>query len=121
MADAPVILFVDDEKRLWEPYRQYFQSRGYVARFAEDGYAGVAAVREGGVQLVVMDLNMPHVDGQLSIEVLEQIAPGTPVIIVSGYVTPEQTEEGMPGAFRAFLKPVDLPKLEAAVKEALAR
>jgi len=121
MAAAPVILFVDDEKRLWEIYRARFGPLGYSLKFAEDGFAAVTAVREGKVDLVIMDLNMPHVDGQLGIEVIRELNATVPILVVSGYLVPEQTEQGIPGATAVFAKPVDLAKLQAAVETAVGK
>ncbi len=119
-ADAPTLLFVDDEKLLWTQYREYFGGRGYKTLFAGDGCEAVRLTRETSVDCVVMDLRMPHVDGELGIEVLQEVKPELPIIVVSGYVTPDQVADGMPGAFRVFLKPVDMSDLLAAVEAALA-
>jgi len=121
MADdkAPTILFVDDEKRLWAAYDGFFREYGYTSRFAEDGCAAVTAVREEAIDLVVMDLNMPHVDGELGIEVIKEIKPEIPIFVVSGYVTPDQIEEGIPGVNRVFLKPASMPKLKEAIEQEL--
>jgi len=115
---AKTILFVDDEKRLWTQCREYVQGKGYSPLFADDGFSAVKTVREQAVDLVVMDLNMPNVDGELSIEVLQELKPDIPVIVVSGFVTPDQIEDGIPGATRVFLKPVSMRDLLAAVREA---
>ena len=121
MADdkAPTILFVDDEKRLWAAYEGFFSEYGYTCRFAEDGCAAVTAVREEAIDLVVMDLNMPHVDGELGIEVIKEIKPEIPIFVVSGFITPDQIEEGIPGANRVFLKPASMPKLKEAIEQEL--
>ncbi len=121
MADdkAPTILFVDDEKRLWAAYEGFFSEYGYAIRFAEDGCAAVTAVREEKIDLVVMDLNMPHVDGELGIEVLTEIRPDLPIIVVSGYVTQDQIEDGIPGARRVFLKPANMAELKQAIDDEL--
>ena len=118
-AATNTILFVDDEKRLWTQYRDYFSARGFTIKLAGDGCEAVRVVREEGADLVVMDLHMPHVDGELSLEVLREIAPKLPVIVLSGFVTPDQVEEGIPGAQRVLLKPVSLRDLEAVVREVL--
>ena len=97
------LLVVDDEKRLWEPYGSHFEHQGYAVKFAENGHVAVTTVTQGDVDAVVMDLHMPFVDGQLGIKVLKEIRPELPIIIVSGFVTPEQVENGIEGAFRVLM------------------
>jgi len=116
-----VILIVDDERRLWDLYKHHLAPDGYNLRFAEDGFEAVREARGGDAALIIMDLNMPHVDGLLGIEVLREIQVKAPIFVVSGYLTPEQRSKGIPGATAVFDKPIDFVALRAAVRQALGQ
>ncbi|MCX7934015.1 MAG: response regulator, partial [Planctomycetota bacterium] len=92
----------------------------YTLRFAADGFEAVKEAREGNVSLIIMDLNMPHVDGLLGIEVLREIQVKAPIFVVSGYLSAEQRSQGIAGAAAVFDKPVDFEALRAAVRRTLA-
>ena len=57
------VLVVDDDARLRALLSEYLGSRGYAVRCAADGPAGLEQIRAGGVDLVVLDLMMPGLDG----------------------------------------------------------
>ena len=95
----PIILFVDDDARMRELYEQHFRPLGYKIKLAENGARAAQAIFHGeAIDVVVMDLMMPQVDGNLSIEVLQEVKPDLPIIVASGYVTSEQVERGIAGA-----------------------
>lgn len=76
------ILIADDEPDIRSLLRLYLENAGYATREAADGQAAVGAVRAGGVDLVLLDIMMPVLDGY---EALRQIrATSTvPVILAS--------------------------------------
>jgi len=115
----PVVLIADDEEVLWEPYRKFFTANGFETIFVADGYQAVQKARDLEVDLIIMDLNMPHVDGELGIEVLRAVCVNVPVFVVSGFITPEKMADGIPGADKLFMKPVDFSALLKAAHEAL--
>ena len=57
------ILIVDDERMIREVLREYVEFAGYEALEAEDGAEAVQLCRQEKVDLVLMDIMMPRVDG----------------------------------------------------------
>jgi len=57
------ILVVDDDERLRDLLAEYLGGRGYTVRTAVDGPAGLELARKGGLDLVVLDIMMPGMDG----------------------------------------------------------
>ncbi len=119
-ANPPVILFCDDEAPLRKMYESCFSARGFSVRIADDGCAAVNAVRAGGISAAVLDLCMPNVDGQLAIEVIAELAPDLPLIVVSGHIPPEFEYRQMPGVKALLRKPASLDAIERALRKALA-
>lgn len=77
------ILIADDEKGLCEYLKEFFAPRGYDVFIATSGEAALAAVKKEMPELVLLDINMPEIDG---LEVLRQIkstSPQTKVIMIT--------------------------------------
>jgi len=115
----PVVLIADDEEVLWKPYKQFFTDNGFEPIFVTDGYQAVQKARDSEIDLIIMDLNMPHVDGELGIEVLRAVCIDVPIFVVSGFITPEKMTDGIPGADKLFMKPVEFNALLEAAHEIL--
>jgi two-component system response regulator CpxR len=58
-----VILLADDDIELCALLREYFESEGFEVRLAHDGAAALRAAREPGLDLVVLDVMMPEMNG----------------------------------------------------------
>ena len=63
MRTPPLILVVDDDKATVDILRTRLQSHGYTVVSATDGEAGLQAVQEHRPDLVLLDVNMPQLDG----------------------------------------------------------
>lgn len=73
------ILVVDDDERLRELVAEYLGGRGFSVVTAEDGEAGLSALRSGPVDLVVLDVMMPGLDG---FEVVKEIRKTSRVPVI---------------------------------------
>lgn len=63
MASRGHILVVDDEKSIRALLRLYLTEAGYTVAEAADGQAAISQVRQGGIDLVLLDLMLPQIDG----------------------------------------------------------
>jgi CheY-like chemotaxis protein len=81
------ILFVDDEIQICDSEAFILESAGYEVYAVSDPREADKIFREtpGGFDLVITDLNMPHIDGIDLAEKLIKLRPGTPVILTTGY------------------------------------
>lgn len=87
-------------------------------RQAGNGEEALAAYREGRVEVMFLDLNMPGVDGYGVLEVLQAEDLNCFVIVVSADVQPQARERVMKmGAIAFVQKPVDAQKLEPVLRE----
>jgi two-component system response regulator MprA len=80
----PTILVDDDDPSLREVMRRSLEREGYRVLVAEDGMAGARRWRAEGAHLIVLDIQMPEMDG---IELLVQVrtrAPRLPIVVISG-------------------------------------
>jgi len=113
------ILCIDDSRHMLELHQALLESRGYKVLIAPDGPTGVALSRQQSVDVVVLDFNMPGMDGKRVAQVMMQEQPTLPVVIWSGY------PEGIPESLRRFAYAVlhkgDGPEALLSVIESLVR
>jgi len=80
----PTILCIDDQSDILELYKTLLESRGYRVLTASDGPTGIALTRQHPVDAVVLDLQMPGMNGRQVAEVLFRERPSLPIIISTG-------------------------------------
>jgi DNA-binding NtrC family response regulator len=114
------ILIVDDDAGLRASLREALADFGHSAEDAPDGAAGLARIRQGGIDAVLLDLRMPGMDG---LAVLRAIA-GTkapPVAVLTAVPTAANTIEAMRlGAVDHLAKPVGRTALQGLIERMLA-
>jgi signal transduction histidine kinase len=62
-SNPPIILVVEDDPVLADVVCDLLEDSGYAVELASDGAAGVARIEQGGIELVLLDLMLPDVDG----------------------------------------------------------
>ena len=126
VAAPKTILVVDDDASVRELLVTYFQqddyvSRGYVVATATNGADAVAAVQKHRPVLVLLDIEMPGMDGVTALRGIRAIDPKIPVIMVTGNESTHVAGEAITdGAFSYLPKPVKLRYLDHLVAAALA-
>ncbi|MCK5076490.1 MAG: PAS domain S-box protein, partial [Calditrichia bacterium] len=117
------ILTIDDEEFIRQSFIAYLEDYGYKMLEAENGKVGLDIFRKEAIDLILVDLRMPEVDGLEVLETVKKESPDTPVIVVSGTgVISDAVEALHKGAWDYILKPIqDLSVLVHAVKKSLER
>jgi len=91
----PVILVVDDDRPVRDLARQIFERQGYQVREVSDGIEGLAAFNRENVQLILLDLQMPTMNGVEFLAHLRRFDKNVPVILITGYPDSELITEAM--------------------------
>ena len=78
------ILIVDDEVALRDVGRLMLEAQGYEVLCAEDGFEGIAALKQALPDLIISDLRMPNMNGFEFLSVVRRRFPTIPVIAISG-------------------------------------
>jgi DNA-binding NtrC family response regulator len=116
------ILIVDDEKDFVEMLSLRLQHRGHRARVAFSGEEGLEALAAGPVDVVVLDIRMPGMDGITALKAIKADYPLTEVVLLTGHGAVETAVEGMKaGAFDYLLKPAQFDDLLEILENARAR
>jgi DNA-binding NtrC family response regulator len=117
MSDARRVLIADDEESVRQVLAAFFEKtyadRGYVVETVADGLAAIDAVRRAAPALVLLDIEMPGVDGVTALRAIRRMQPRVPVIMVTGNESRRTAAEVMAlGAFSYMPKPIRLTYLE---------
>lgn len=112
---ASSILIVDDDPNMRELLRLHLSSAGYDVRTACDGIEAGYSVLQNPPDLIITDINMPHMDGLAFIDALksDKGVPPMPVIFLSSSERNERSHQ--PGVVDYIVKPVRADKLLATV------
>lgn len=78
------ILVVDDEPCLRDLGKMLLEAQGYEVRCAEDGFEGLAALKQSLPDIIISDLQMPNMSGFEFLSVVRRRFPTIPVIAMSG-------------------------------------
>jgi CheY-like chemotaxis protein len=100
------------------------ESLGLTVITAGNGFEALDVLnhRGGEVDVVLMDLTMPHMDGREAFQEIRRILPQLPVILSSGYSEQESLQDFMGRGLTAFLqKPYTLRTLEQTVLGAVGK
>ena len=122
MAIATVLL-VDDEVPFVETMTKRLTRRELEIYPAFSGKEGLTQLeRHPGLEVVILDVKMPGMDGIETLKEIKRAYPLVEVIMLTGHATVESAIEGMKlGAFDYLMKPCDVETLVAKVGEAAAR
>ena len=118
----PQILVVDDEPDLRRYLADELTDDGYRVDTAGDGVDAVLRVIDGGIDLVLMDIRMPRLDGLNALRILRRLAPSVPVIMFTGQAGQgDMLETTRLGAKTCLLKPVNVDRLKETLVQSLGR
>ena len=113
------VLIVDDEADFANTLAQRLELREFSVTAVFSGKAALEIVEEIDFDVVVLDVQMPEIDGLEILEKIRKCLPLTEVIMLTGQATVNNAIKGMKlGAFDFLLKPADTDLLEEKIKEA---
>jgi signal transduction histidine kinase len=125
MSVATRILVVDDEPDvellISQQFRRQIRAGEFTFSFAHDGEQALAVLqKDAGFDLMLLDINMPVMDGLTLLARLSKFQPQVRAIIVSAYGDMPNIRTAMNrGAFDFVTKPIDMVDLKATVRKAL--
>ena len=106
------VLVVDDDRRMVKTTCDILRVKGYHALPAHSGEEAVESVRGETLDCVLMDINMPGIDGVEALKRMKGMAPNLPVVLMSANASFEQTEEASRmGALAVLTKPLDIREI----------
>lgn len=119
MADN-VILIIDDDRGLRVSLSAFLEKKGYSTLTAATAQEGLEIIENNTVDLVLLDIRMPGMDGITALKKIKEINSDLNVIIITGYGSIETAVEAMKeGAVDYVTKPFNLKELSSKIETSL--
>jgi DNA-binding NtrC family response regulator len=117
------VMLVDDEEPFVETMTKRLVKRNLEVKSAFSGPEALVKLKaEPGIDVVILDVKMPEMDGIETLREIKREHPLVEVIMLTGHATVESAIEGMKmGAFDYLMKPTEMDKLLVKVQEATAK
>lgn len=116
------ILLVDDDKNIRKLYKAVLESDGYNVLTAQNGEEALDIMDRECVDLVVLDIMMPKMDGYEFTRTLREVNNNLPILMVSAKQMPEDKKHGfLVGTDDYITKPVDEEEMLLRVRALLRR
>lgn len=116
------ILIIEDERDIALPLKKFLEKYGFAVDFVEDGKTGLSYSRINKYDCILLDLNLPEIDGIAVAKALRQRSNNTPIIMVTARSQIYNKLEGFEsGADDYITKPFDLQELLARIRAVIKR
>ncbi|MDH3558233.1 MAG: response regulator [Deltaproteobacteria bacterium] len=116
---SPLVLLVDDEVPFVETMTKRLSKRQLMVIPAYTGREALEKLGKNTVDVVILDVKMPGMDGIETLREIKKTHPLVEVIMLTGHATVKSAVEGMRlGAFDYLMKPCEMEELLAKVGEA---
>ena len=115
------VLVVDDEPEVTFALQAFFLGKGYEMMTALEGLQAMRLIRQYPVDLVILDMKMPGVNGVEVLKFIHAQSPSTKVVVVTAYDVQFQELVEQLGVDAFLIKPFGIQALTSTVGEVLAR
>jgi CheY-like chemotaxis protein len=121
MKQPASVLVVDDNQDVLQSFSLILRHCGYEVETAGDGLAAVDRTTERPFDVVLMDVNMPGLDGMSAFRRIKDLHPDAKVIMMTAYYDDLAMREALEwGAFGALRKPVDIKQVMTLISLAVS-
>lgn len=120
---VPIVLLVDDEETFVKTMAKRLENRNLETLTAFSGADALETLKtHQNLDVVVLDVKMPGMDGLETLKEIKNRFPLMEVIMLTGYATIESGIQGMKlGAYDFLMKPCDIEELVSKVKDAAVK
>lgn len=119
-----LILIVEDNEKNLKLVRDVLQFKGYQTIEAMTGNEGVKLAKERKPDLVLMDIQLPDIDGITALSQLraDAITKALPVVAVSASVMPDDQQRIVASGFNAYItKPINVKSFVETVEKFIGK
>ncbi|HSD63918.1 MAG TPA: sigma-54 dependent transcriptional regulator [Ignavibacteriaceae bacterium] len=119
---AAKILVVDDDPKIQYAFQEVLKKDGHFVILANNGEEALKSVQTSKIDLIFLDISLPHINGLEVLRRLGSLEINIPTIIITGNGTMQNAVKAMQlGAFDYLTKPLDISKIRELIKKALAK
>jgi DNA-binding NtrC family response regulator len=113
------VIIIDDETAFLNVFIKRLVKRGIQVTGADNGEKGIALFKRNPVDIVVLDVCMPGIDGIQTLKTIKKIQPWTQVILLTGLTCLDTARAGMDlDAFDYMMKPIEMNELIYKLEDA---
>jgi len=113
------VLLVDDEEGFRAPLAKRLSRRGMQIKDASNGREALSILSQDPVDVIVMDVKMPVMNGLEALKQIKETRPGMEVILLTGHASAQDGVDGIKlGAFDYLPKPVEFEHLYSKIRQA---
>jgi CheY-like chemotaxis protein len=108
---ARKILLIEDNPYIKELYTEILQNAGFEVDYAEDGVSGVEKVKNGGYDLVLLDMVMPKAGGLDVVKAISQNPPKTkngPIILLTNLTKDAMVQQALNKGASSYIVKSDI-------------
>ncbi|MHC1713116.1 MAG: response regulator [Solidesulfovibrio sp.] len=119
MSEAVRVLLVDDEESYVDTLRKRLTRRGLDVLASNSGEQALSILADNPVDVVLLDVKMPGMDGMETLSRIKQAHPRVEVIMLTGHANVDVAIRGMEkGAFDYLMKPAEMDDLYYKIQDA---
>lgn len=116
MLDERNVLIVDSNQKVLETLKRPLEDEGYKIDTATDGRSTIKIVEQGKFAVVILNINLPDINGIEVLKKIKNISPGTEVVVVTRRPSARALMEG---AYAYIIKPPDIDEVKAVIRKVL--
>ena len=122
MSNPIRVLLIDDEQIFVDSLTKVLRRRGMMVQSAPNGAAGLELLSKEEVDIIVLDVRMPGMDGIATFRAIRELRSLTPVIFLSGHIDIKQVAQALKdGCAEVLLKPCPIDNLVSCIEDAYER
>ena len=116
------MMLVDDEERFLSTTKKLLEKKGYDAVTASSGAEALEKIRSQNIDVVILDVKMPGMDGIATLREIKRQFPLIEVIMLTGHATMESAIDGLKsGAIDYLTKPADINEIIQKAEQAFEK
>ncbi len=116
------MMLVDDEERFLSTTKKLLSRKGYDALTAISGNEALEILKSRNIDVVILDVKMPGMDGITTLKEIKRRFPVVEVIMLTGHATVDSAVDGLKsGATDYLMKPTDINNLIEKAEEAFEK
>ena len=116
------ILVIDDEPIVLNSCRRVLKSEGFDVNIVPSADEALKAMKKEGFDLLLVDVKMPKHDGMYLMQKVKEKWPDVPIIVMSGYPTPDTITDGAKMGAAAFIaKPFTPDELLETIRQVIQK
>ena len=116
------ILVIDDDEGMCETLSDILEVTGYKVIIANDGYQALKVAKEEKIDISLIDIKMPGINGVETFKEMKKLSPDTHVIMMTAYAVEDLIEEAIQeGVSTILYKPLNIEEILDSIESQVAK